>query len=1346
MPMARKERTHQTGASNRATGWKPIKGVPTDFDGTMRSTLPREYSYHLSRNAPLMQQSREANTDFEQTLAGCDYRRGETLTDTQIEVLNQTRDLKKTIEQAEADAKKPPEPEIIMAPRLASVKAQPARLPGEKVDKSLPSLQVGHHVLPGTVQSLPRWNARSWWEPLKIETVSNIKGEGEITWNSMDSHFLKRRKGQDFLFRTTRTQAEADQEDREAEQRDLNRLEEYYPRRELVDSVKRIEPGNDTQVRPVYLPDLAYHVPSKTNAEMKARVERLRGVLRQKYGGRPGLNKVFRAFAATKPSFLLPKDLHFVLDKMGIVADMRECELLIQAVDRTEKGAITCEEFSDLIFSPLIEIGRGAEDAVERHTAAITQNILDMLVERGQYLGKAFCDVDPDRNYLISKEQFATALGTACNHLSEQAIEFLWAAQFPVSGNNDDPNTMSRLVESVNPAKTASASPVKLPAKPEASSPIPAGASTGTVGLIPGPEVQELGQSSPSRLPALDLSASGGRKASGSPPRPGTTAVGVRVGSPAGGSPVGSPAPAVNTQAELPTSEPPGAPYGFLPGSGSRVQVVSPAQDAERLTMDFTKQTVALSKEERIKQAKLDSKRRAIVKGERVPADPYKNKIDWTMFMKLLTDYVMSLRPLTPVYYQGKKRHYDLLQRTVALTGGAVPDLDLNRPGMDPETKIQIVADRMVTKEPKLAYMPSEVAMQTVNYNEAIRVKAYAARRAIYHNISKERFAYLANTYEQIPRQDFIKIVHAEVLRPGSQRPYLRPGGSLPPDYVSPRPDMDEIERVRDPEHVAEFAKAVYGPSVLEPKTRGKGQHIQCELADVEAWVGAEFGNKDDMIAPHRAWNIIEKQNEDALSRVDDTRDGLNRALRQLRPMRQRPRDSTMTEEERKAAEEEDTGKAKTSASSTQDRRREKEMETMVYQEDMPPEPAYKNYWQARYMMELVSDGLEKMENGASGKLRSYKAFKRLDKDNDNYITLTDLDATLKQFKIPATAEDLHALFSELDTSDRGSVDIGQFSRRFRTFQGGLLDNMQRPVAAVAFDGSAPLKIGPLAERERMEAARRGHGIQQLTDMYTSTAPAGGEIAADAAAGYATEAADGAEMPLGASSSSGKASASGRAVVEEGDVAGVSASAPAAVPAGVMAPPEDIPATPHEIDEPMSPGYEQMIHPDDDLESRAGDYRMKPYRGILGEKRTYGSVTQVIKARTDRWKPKKHELYTRLPPGRFQRTLYPDTRGTIEPIPDKSIASYMPDEQRFKTMSLAHSIYAAPDSEIPARFDRLKSMAIREFRVNRLQNRIAEIGKRKELAEEAAREFEEKRIARKALNLMNYERKIRATA
>lgn len=57
------------------------------------------------------------------------------------------------------------------------------------------------------------------------------------------------------------------------------------------------------------------------------------------------------------------------------------------------------------------------------------------------------------------------------------------------------------------------------------------------------------------------------------------------------------------------------------------------------------------------------------------------------------------MRPVTPVCLQGKKRHYDLLQKTVPITNGEVPEVELNRPEADPENQVILVADKLRMKE-----------------------------------------------------------------------------------------------------------------------------------------------------------------------------------------------------------------------------------------------------------------------------------------------------------------------------------------------------------------------------------------------------------------------------------------------------------------------------------------------------------------------------------------------------------------------------------------------------------------------------------------------------------------------
>merc|ERR1719281_1925980 len=90
---------------------------------------------------------------------------------------------------------------------------------------------------------------------------------------------------------------------------------------------------------------------------------------------------------------------------------------------------------------------------------------------------------------------------------------------------------------------------------------------------------------------------------------------------------------------------------------------------------------------------------------------------------------------------------------------------------------------------------------------------------------------------------------------------------------------------------------------------------------------------------------------------MEEVNDGLNRDLRLNRPARQRPPNEE--------------------------------------------EPRYENYWQARYMMELINDSLMAVESSNGGKLKPSKAFKRLDSDGDGHLTLSDLQKACSKYKIP---------------------------------------------------------------------------------------------------------------------------------------------------------------------------------------------------------------------------------------------------------------------------------------------------------------------------------------------------------
>merc|ERR1711924_244930 len=119
----------------------------------------------------------------------------------------------------------------------------------------------------------------------------------------------------------------------------------------------------------------------------------------------------------------------------------------------------------------------------------------------------------------------------------------------------------------------------------------------------------------------------------------------------------------------------------------------------------------------------------------------------------------------------------------------------------------------------------------------------------------------------------------------------------------------------------------------------------------------------------------------------------------------------------------------------------------------------------ARYMMELINDSLMSVEASNGGKLKPSKAFKRLDMDGDGHITLTDIEKACEKYKIPYTNADIHAVFSQLDKGDVGSIDIGEFTRNYEVHTGSLLDNLQKPVAGAYHEGGTMVG-GPLLERQ----------------------------------------------------------------------------------------------------------------------------------------------------------------------------------------------------------------------------------------------------------------------------------------
>jgi len=332
--------------------------------------------------------------------------------------------------------------------------------------------------------------------------------------------------------------------------------------------------------------------------------------------------------------------------------------------------------------------------------------------------------------------------------------------------------------------------------------------------------------------------------------------------------------------------------------------------------------------------------------------------------------------------------------------------------------------------------------------------------------------------------------------------------------------------------------------------------------------------------------------------------------------------------------------------------------------------------------MELIGDAIAAVENSNGGKLKPSKMFKRLDIDGDGYISMSDLKTACDKFRIPHTSTDLHAVFSALDKHDAGSVDIGEFTRNYALHQGNLMDAMARPIKAVYHEGGIEY-AGP---------------VQDQIDAQEQ------QVAAAQAANDAAHAVHNSGKPHRATS----------APPSQADALGTPRSSAAGSTRSQISRTGLSIATPSV----SSSIYEREV-------------------GLITGR---ARVTDVIRARCSAWKPNKHEIFTAPARTRYGMTVFPDTRHVTEHDMPLS-ASYMPESERFKTTNSVQSLFAVPDARNPQVEDAMKKHARNEFRVERIRQRQREFTERCWAANQAAQDFDELKVARKALNQLNYERK-----
>lgn len=817
-----------TGASNRAKGISCHSNVhgdmPINFDSTVRSVMSRKIAHSTDLHVPLAATAGTGNSDFAPKLPGHDYRAPYADLAESKRIRKETR--RNLAESMTKEAEKMPATVFV-----ADDKFRPSVFVENSFETKAPR--------PNANNVGQRWNPANWHDdPAELRPPLQ-KEEGE-TWNSRESQQIRGYKGQDKLMRAIPQPEEAEEE------ADEMNADEYYIGRGTIDRDSE-DPNNDYQVRPANLPDF-YDPPPEDGGLAPSRMQRLREVIRQRYAGRPRLLNVFRNFTMTQSGHIFPKDLQRLFDQMGLNVKETECGLLVKAVDKDKKGAITFDEFADLIYGAKVRVGGHSYEPQDRFVRHMTNTVVDRLVANGQMLGKAFCGLDPEKRYMVSKAQFANALGTACQHLSNQAVDFLWAAQFGTDGDHDD------------------------------------------------------------------------------------------------------------------------------------------------------------------------------------------KSIDWRSFMSQLAHWSQKNRAPTPCPLQGRKHQYDLLQRSAAISGGYLADVDLNRPEQDPHQLVVIKADKLVYKQTDLANMPREAGLLTESYLFDIRTKAHRVEQGVPVQIKKSRMRELLQKRKVIHQDELVDLLCNELENPNSQVPLV----AQEPLYIAsfsargpPTGGRAEIMTLdgsipTDARTLlpAETIKPQSEPSQTQTPVGIAGRYPMApsfllQRADVKAYVSTQRVNKDFEVDVDMLIENLYKPPE-YKKVIETVNDGLNRHIRGNRPGRERPSNERV--------------------------------------------PRYENYWQARFMMEALADQIASREVENGGKLKPSKVFKRLDMDNDGYISISDLKAAAQKFQVPHNSTDLHALFSQLDKADHGSIDIGEFTRNFELQQGTILDSMSKPIKPVVKLEGGTKYGGPLAE------------------------------------------------------------------------------------------------------------------------------------------------------------------------------------------------------------------------------------------------------------------------------------------
>jgi hypothetical protein len=350
----------------------------------------------------------------------------------------------------------------------------------------------------------------------------------------------------------------------------------------------------------------------------------------------------------------------------------------------------------------------------------------------------------------------------------------------------------------------------------------------------------------------------------------------------------------------------------------------------------------------------------------------------------------------------------------------------------------------MVHRSSNLPNLPREAAFLTPHYVEDLRIKAERVEKALPENIPKARLRALLKNRERVSQDDLVDMLVTEMQDPNLQSPL--PQQDLP--YSRSMPARVGGAEVMDLEGASKGRDQAGRTGVIPKEDRvqsdadvgveggnGGTARLSVVKAEVQAYVATLRHDKDFQVDVDSLINevyrpLLEKK------QIEYVNDGLNRQLRGLRPLRERPPNEE--------------------------------------------HPRYENYWQARNMMDNLNDAMSQVENSNGGKIKPSRVFKRLDMDGDGYITMVDLQTACDKYGIPCNNAELHSMFTAIDKNDRGSIDIGEFTRNYEVFQGNIMDNMMKPIKGVYHEGGVEYG-GPV--QEAMDARNK--------EILANEAPAG---------------------------------------------------------------------------------------------------------------------------------------------------------------------------------------------------------------------------------------------------------------